>query len=226
MRTSPSLDPETALSSDSLKAMSGTPLQFLFAATSMFLGAVCPSFSSVICRVAEIPAQQGTSANSRPCTTNPVLAPSSKSNSARNAKHPSPADPLPACIEIKGQPIEIQEFLQSAVREFQWRIGENHASEDTWTFVRYLSDRELAHCGDTKILVESVQFSGGKAAVLLHTTEMGDGYARVQISAHIQGEGSSTDKMSSQNSSSWPLRSTGALEQELIRSLQTRYKPI
>ena len=206
--------------------MRGTPLPFLFAAASVLLGAVRPSFSSVICRAAEIPAPQGTIANSRPCAENPVLAPSSKSKSTRNAKHPSPADPLPACIEIKGQPIAIQEFLQSAVREFQWRIGENHASEDTWTFVRYLSDRELAYCGDTKIFVEPVHFSGGKAAVLLRTTEMGDGYARVQISAHIQGEGSSTDKLSAQNSSSWPLRSTGALEQELISTLQTRYKPI
>ncbi len=192
----------------------------------MLFGAVCPGISTVTCRAAEIPAQQGITADSRPCSANPVLAPSNKPKSARNAKHPLPADPLPACIEIKGQSIEIQEFLQSAVREFQWRIGENHASEDTWTFVRYLSDRELAYCGDTKILVEPVQFSGGKAAVLLRTTEMGDGYARVQISAHIQGEGSSMDKMSAQNSSSWPLRSTGALEQELIRSLETRYKPI
>ena len=36
----------------------------------------------------------------------------------------------------------MQEFLQSVVREFQRRAGENHASEDTWSFVRYLNDCE------------------------------------------------------------------------------------
>ena len=36
----------------------------------------------------------------------------------------------------------MQEFLQSVVREFQRRVGENHASEDTWPFVRYLNDCE------------------------------------------------------------------------------------
>jgi hypothetical protein len=45
----------------------------------------------------------------------------------------------------------VQEFLQSVVREFQWRVGENHASEDTWSFV------------------EPVEFTGGKVAVLLRT---------------------------------------------------------
>ena len=134
-----------------------------------------------------------------------------------------PTDPLPACIEAKGQPIEIQEFLQSAVGELQWRIGDNHASEDTWTFVRYLNDEELAKCGDTKVLIETVQFSNGKAAVLVRTTELGDGYARVQISLHIQGEGKSTDKGYAQPGTSWPLRSTGVLEHALIHSLQSRY---
>ncbi len=162
--------------------------------------------------------------NTRACTANPVLAPSSKTKSAKKSKHPLSPDPAPTCLEVKGEPIEIQEFLQSVVRELQWRTGENHASEDTWTFVRYLNEEELAKYGDTKVLVEPVEFSGGKAAVTVRTTELPDGYSRVQVSAHFQGEGKSTDKIMTQPANSWPLRSKGVLEQEMGEALQTRYK--
>ncbi len=162
--------------------------------------------------------------SSRACSANPVLAPSGKSKAAKKSKHPLPAEPLPACLEVKGEPIEIQEFLQSAVRELQWRIGENHASEDTWNFVRYLNDEELAKYGDTKVLIEPVEFSSGKAAITVRTTELAEGYARVQIATHFQGEGKSTDKVWAQPGNSWPLKSTGVLEQELMTALQTRYK--
>jgi hypothetical protein len=163
-------------------------------------------------------------ANTRACTANPVLGPTSKSKSSKKSKHPLPPDPLPACLEVKGQPIEIQEFLQSVVRELQWRTGENHASEDTWTFVRYLNEEELAKYGDTKVLIEPVEFSSGKAAVTIRTTELPDGYSRVQITAHFQGEGKSTDKVWAQPGSSWSLHSTGVLENELSGALQARYK--
>lgn len=175
---------------------------------------------------ASAPVHVAATANSRPCAANPVLAPGGKSGSVKKSQHPVAVDPLPACVEVKGQPIEVQEFLQSVVREFQWHISENHASEDTWTFVRYLNDEELAKCGDTKVLVEPVKFIGGKAAVLVRATALADGYVRVQISTHIEGEGKSTDKVSPQPGTRWPLRSTGSMEQDLIHSLQSRYAPV
>jgi hypothetical protein len=61
---------------------------------------------------------------------------------SEKSKHLLATEPLPAWVALKGEPIEVQEFLQSVVREFQWRVGENHASEDTWSFVRYLNDCE------------------------------------------------------------------------------------
>jgi len=125
---------------------------------------------------------------------------------------------------VKGEPIEIQEFLQSAVRDLQWRIGENHASEDTWTFVRYLNDQELAKYSDTNVLVEPVEFTSGKAAVTIRTTELTEGYARVQVAIHFQGEGKSTDKIWAQPGNLWPMRSLGVLEKELTSALQSRYK--
>ena len=162
----------------------------------------------------------------RACTANPVLTPSGKSRSAKKSKHPLPPDPAPTCLELKGEPIEIQEFLQSVVRELQWRTGENHASEDTWSFVRYLDDEELTKYADTKVLVEPVDFTSGKAAVTVRTTELPDGYTRVQVTAHFQGEGKSTDKLMAQPGNSWPLRTKGTLEKELSDALQTRYKHV
>jgi hypothetical protein len=164
-----------------------------------------------------------TTAKTRACSANPVLVPKLKSKTPKS-KHPLLPDPPPVCLEVKGQSIEIQEFLQSVVRDLQWRTGETHASEDTWSFVRYLNDEELAKYGDTKVLVESIEFSSGKAAVTVRTTELPDGYSRVQVTAYIQGEGKSTDKVWAQPGNSWSLRSKGVLEQELTDALQTRYK--
>jgi hypothetical protein len=86
----------------------------------------------------------------------------------------------------------VQEFLQSVVREFQWRVGENHASEDTWSFVRYLNDEDLEKYADTKVLLEPVEFTGGKVAVLLRTQELSEGYIRMQIRTHFQGNAKPT----------------------------------
>lgn len=99
-------------------------------------------------------------------------------------------------------------------------------SEDTWSYVRYLDVDELENFADTKILIEPVKFTSGKAAVVVRAADIGDGYARVQITTHIQGEGKSTDKTWAQPGSVWPLNSSGVLEQELVKVLQTGYKPL
>lgn len=161
----------------------------------------------------------------RSCAANPVLVPGAKQKT-RKSKHPLPPEPVPACLEIKGQAIEVQEFLQSYAREQQWRTGENHASEDTWSFVRYLNSEELEKFADTNVLIESVKFSSGKAAVVVRTSDAGEGYVRVQVSARFQGEGKSQDQVMAQPVNSWPLASRGAFEQELLTALQSRYKPV
>lgn len=227
LRTTDSSVAAKPISSTSLNIMRGRSSSSIpFSAFPLLFAALCcfPTASFSQQPAAPAPSQTATTANSRPCSANPVLAPSAKSKSAKKSKHPLPVEPLPVCIEVKGQPIEIQEFLQSTAREFQWRIDENHASEDTWSFVRYLNDEELAKYGDTKVLVQPVQFAGGKVALTIRTTELNDNYARAQIIVHIQGEGKSLDKLSAQPVV-WTLRSTGVLEQELISALQSRYKP-
>lgn len=129
-------------------------------------------------------------------------------------------------MEVKGEALEIQETLQSVVRENQWRVHENRASEDTWTFVRYVNVEELEKYADTKVLLEQVEFEDGKAAVTVRTVDIDGGFVRVQISAKIQGEGKSTDAAVKQPGTVWPLVSKGTLEQEMIAALETRYKHI
>lgn len=182
---------------------------------------IAPNLVSTQNPPAQTPTAEG---NFRPCTVNPVLGNTSKAKPQKKSKHPIAPEPLPACLELKGEAIEVQEFLQSVVREFQWRVGESRASEDTWSFLRYLDAEELEKYADTKVLVEPVQFTGGKVAVLIRTQDAGDGYVRVQVSTHFQGNGKSTDKFSGQPTTVWSLKSKGLLEQELIGALQTRFK--
>jgi hypothetical protein len=160
----------------------------------------------------------------RACSVNPILASNAKKKPVRKTKHPLPPEPLPTCLEVRGEGIEVQEFLQSTTRQEQWRVGENHASEDTWSFVRYLSDEDLERYADTKVLTEPVIFSGGKAAVLVRTMDLPDGYVRVQISTRFQGDGKSTDKVVGQPATVWPLNSKGVMEQELLGALQTSFQ--
>ena len=186
----------------------------------------------IILFVAVVGAAQQSTPNTAPpvttraCSANPVLGPRGKKKSAPKTKHPLPPEPLPACLEVKGEPLEIQEELQAVVRDLQWRIHENHATEDTWTFVRYMDAEDLERYADTKVLIEPVDFEDGKAAVLVRTVDIGGGFARVQISAHFEGEGNSSDATLKQPATSWPLNSNGRLEQELIRSLQSRYQHV
>ena len=166
----------------------------------------------------------GPPATSRACSANPVLGPGGKKKSSPKTK--LPPEPVPACLELKGEPLEIQEALQAVVRDLQWRIHENHATEDTWTFVRYLDSEELEKYADTKVLIESVNFEDGKAAVLVRTADIGGGFARVQISVHFEGDGKSSDATLKQPATSWPLNSKGTLEKELLTALETHYRHV
>jgi hypothetical protein len=198
-------------------------LRVLFAALAFVLAACAIAVRTQTPPSTSIPIG---GSNSRPCSANPVLAPSNKGKHAQKTKHPLPVEPAPACLEVKGGGIEVQEFLQNTAREQQWRVGENHASEDTWTFVRYFNPDELSKYADTSVLNEPVKFTSGKAAVLVRTSDIENGYVRVQVTAHFQGNGRSTDKVWAQPGDVWPLNSKGALEQEILKPLQTEYKSI
>ena len=190
----------------------------------LLLWFTCFGFSTV--QAQAIQQNPASPAETRACSANPVLGPSGKNKPAHKPKHPLPPEPPPACQEVKGEALEIQETLQAAVRDLKWRVHENHASEDSWTFVRSLNAEELEKYADTKVLLEPVEFEYGKAALLVRTADIGQGFVRVQISAQIQGEGKSSDAVVKQPATTWPLRSKGTLEQELIAALQSRYRHV
>ncbi len=172
------------------------------------------------------PTASPSTAITRPCSANPVLAYQPSKKNAKKLKHPPAPEPAPTCIEVKGDTLGIQEFLQNLVREKQWRIGENQASEDMWSFVRYFNPDELSAYADTKVSIESVKFTAGKAATIVRTTDLGGDFVRVQISTHFQGEGKSADPTWKQPASVWPLNSRGVFEQELVDALKSQYKPL
>jgi hypothetical protein len=177
----------------------------------------------IACARAQEPGQSSAPpAVTRACSANPVLAPSGKPKHAAKTKNPLPAEPLPACVEIKGDPLEIQEALQTIARELQWRIHDNHATEDSWTFVRYLDTEELEKYADTKVLIQPVDFEDGKAAVVVRTTDIGEGFVRVQVSAHFEGDGKSSDTTMKHPATSWELKTKGVLEQEMVVALRLR----
>jgi hypothetical protein len=190
-----------------------------------FLLVVAGLGTAFMCAQQTAPPAEAVSAATRPCSANPVLTyvPGKK---AKKLKHPPAPEPVPTCVEVKGDPFGIQEFLQNLAREQSWRTAENHASEDMWSFVRYFNPDELNTYADTKVLIEPVKFSSGKAATTIRTTDLGANYVRVQISVHMQGEGKSTDPTWTQPATVWPLHSKGVFEKELVTALQTTYKPL
>lgn len=196
-----------------------------FARTLMpaLLAATCFLFSLPL--YAQQPSQNSAApAATRPCSANPVLGSSSKKKNPPKTKHSLPPEPLPACLELKGEPLEIQETLQVIARDQQWRIHENHATEDAWTFVRYLSPEDLDKYAETKIFLEPIAFDDGKAAVSVRTADIGSGFVRVQIAARFEGEGKTADTAMTQPATSWALQSKGMLEKEFLNALQSRYK--
>lgn len=202
------------------KCITGSGIHFV-AATLLFCASPLPAQTQPA-----VAAQPNASTLTRPCSANPVLSGSGTRKKTSHKSTPLPAESAPTCIEVKGQSIEVQESLQNTARKQAWRIGENRVSEDTWSYVRYLNPDELDKFADTKVLIEPVSFSSGKAAVTVRTSDLGDGYVRLQISTHFQGEGQSTDKASPQPATLWPLNSKGVLERDLVKALQSGYKPL
>jgi len=160
----------------------------------------------------------------RNCSENPVLERGVKKPA--KSKHASPAEATPVCREIAGDAIELQEFLQAQGRAQSWHMSDNHAAEDSWTYVRYFDGDELDKYADTMAVAKDVKFSHGKAAVSVRTTDIGGGFVRVQITARFLGEAKSDETVISQPAAQWPLASTGLLEKELFSTIEKNYHPL
>jgi hypothetical protein len=162
--------------------------------------------------------------HTRPCSSNSSLPPDSKGakESSKNKSAGTPAPP-PVCLEVKGDPIELQEFLQALIRDQKWRIGQEQTSADSWSFVRYLEPEELARFAHTEILGGRIVWTAGKVAVQVTTAGATDGFTRVQITAKFLGKGNTNERFA-RPTDFWPLVSKGTLESGMIAALEDHFK--
>ena len=188
----------------------------LFCAMAAFSFLVCPGAAQV---ANDSPAQS--SGLTRPCK---AVTPDAKP--VKNPKNPAkgaadiPEETAPACLEVKWSGLEVQEFLQSFVREQAWTVGQQHSGEDLWTFVRLLDGEELLRMAKTEIAGGRITWTEGKGFVAVRTSDAKEGFTRVQISARYQGHGETKDSFAGPTSL-WPLLSNGTLESSMIAALES-----
>lgn len=168
---------------------------------------------------------QGTQATavSRPCAAGwNDPGPEASKKRPKNAKE-DPQKKAGACLELAFPPLEIQEYLQSYVRSQQWKIGEEHLTEDSWTFSRELSKDELLSATGKNTTATRVNWSGGLALVHISTAQVADGFARTVIRASFRGYGQNEDQFAQQREY-WDLESNNNLEASISSALKSHFK--
>ena len=130
-----------------------------------------------------------------------------------------------ACLELRFSPLDIQEYLQTYVREQQWKISREHVGEQALTFSRELNKDELL--GHTKRDKEPdrIIWSGGSAFIQLQTTELEGGYTRAIVVARFQGYGVSEDKFAMPRQY-WTFESNGTVEASLSAALEKHFNAL
>jgi len=165
----------------------------------------------------------------RPCPAAPASstpAPKDKNKGKSTPGSAAGATPggAPACLEAKATSLEIQEFLQTYVREQKWNIGEGRSSDSGWTFFRILEKEELLQFAKEPP-AGRVSWTGGKALVQVRTTDLHGGFTRVQISARFQGHGENADHFAPPQDT-WELNSNGTLESAIISALEAHFQSL
>jgi hypothetical protein len=148
--------------------------------------------------------------------------PKAKKKLPKHAKQNS-QDKGAACIELAFSPLEIQEYLQSYVRSQQWKIGEEHLTEDSWSFSRELGKDELVGFTNKNANLARVTWSGGTALVHISTVQVAEGFARTVIRASFRGYGQNADQFSQQREY-WELESSNNLETSIRSALEAHFK--
>jgi hypothetical protein len=171
-----------------------------------------------------LPSQNtGASVVARPCAAGwDSSGPEAKKKRPKNAKE-EPQNKTAACIELALPQLEIQEYLQSYVRSQQWKIGEEHLTQDSWTFSRELSKDELLSATSKNTNAARVDWTGGVALVHISTVQVADGFARTVIRASFRGYGQNADQFAQQREY-WELESNNNLETSISSALKAHFK--
>jgi hypothetical protein len=160
---------------------------------------------------------------SRPCSATP--APKKRPKPRKHALEDDVPPAGTACLEIQGDGLQLQEYLQSRIREEKWNIGEESVSEDSWSFARYLDGEQLAKFAKTDLPNQHITWTAGRAIVEIFTTPLAEGFARLQIAVRFEGYGKNADTFAPPRTS-WPLASKGVLESVLMDFAKTGFRPM
>lgn len=183
---------------------------------------------SVICLLqtnssAQEPADRSDTASalSRPCQASSPA--SSRKDKAKANSAASRKATVSACLEARDSPLNIQEFFQSYARSQGWRFGKEEIVADGLMFARRLDKEELLQFAREGRFAGRVNWTEGKALVLVTTRELEDGFTRVEVAARLQGFGESVDRFAPAKDS-WDLDSSGLLEKSLIAALDAHMR--
>lgn len=159
----------------------------------------------------------------RPCKASKLdeLAPKKPIKQKKHQRTQQQDDTATACVEASGTALHIQEQLQSFVRQQRWLVSNEDINETAWTFDVGFNKEELLHYANPDSSSSRVDWQDGKAAIVIRSWDLGDGYARTIVSAKFQGFGESNDSFATQRSP-WTLISNGTLEAKIIEGLRTR----
>jgi hypothetical protein len=162
----------------------------------------------------------------RPCPVPPSNSKSERKDKAKPKDAPATmTETVPGCLEAKATALEIQEYLQSFVRDQRWKIADEKSGEDGWTFSRYLDKDELVRFKKEEAFTGRVIWRDGKAFVQVSTSTAAGGFTRVQVAVKLQGYGENGDHFAPPQDS-WQLMSNGTLESNIIAALDTHFKSL
>jgi hypothetical protein len=182
-------------------------------------------FSLLLSRSAALPGQDaGTRVVARPCAEGwDRNGPEAKKKRPKNTKDDAQKKTA-GCVELAFPQLEIQEYLQYYVRSQQWKIGEEHLTEDSWSFSRELSKDELLSFTNKNANLTRVNWSGGEVQVQISTVQVAEGFARTVIHASFRGYGENADQFAQQREY-WKLESNNNLETSIRSVLEAHFKP-
>lgn len=147
-----------------------------------------------------------------------------RTSPSQNKKRSELPATKPACVEVHQSALFVQEFSQKFVRDLQWKVVDEQATEDFWNFSLATSAEDLVtYTKPSKEL--RVSWTAGKASVNVQTVELPDGYTRVLISAKFEGYGEQEDSFALKRES-WPLPSNGALEAKMADAVREHFKAV
>ncbi len=163
----------------------------------------------------------------RPCRLDPGGPAPARGSSKRRKKNREDKRPdaASACLELRFSALDIQEYLQTYVRDQQWKISSEHVGEHAWTFSRELNKDELLSNTKPDKETDRIIWSGGSVLIQVQTTELEGGYTRAIVVAHFQGYGQSEDKFAMPREY-WPLESNGTLETSLSAALEKHFNAL